>query len=97
MIMTRNQQAALRCLSERCSYTTPPECQGAVVTESYACSPDYIYVRTYDASDWTVVIEAYDHPPNPAAEDNWAPWNGAPPLGRRVGVIYRGPACDEPE
>lgn len=93
MRLTKNQQAALRCLSEAGRFGVPPRNQGQIVEVSYGCSPDYIYERSYDQSDRTVVITAYAHPRH---ECDFDPWNGEPETGRRVGVIYSGPAHSEP-
>ena len=32
----------------------------------------------------------------PADGSEFDPWNGCPSLGRRIGIIYRGPHSDEP-
>ncbi len=62
MRLTKNQQAALRCLPEAGRFDVPPRNQGQIVLVSYACSADYIYERAYDQSDRTVTITAYQHP-----------------------------------
>lgn len=94
MILTKNQQAALRCYRDADRLYTPPARQGQSVLVSYGCSPDYIYERRYDQSDRTTIITAYSHP---RYECDFDPWNGDPELGRRVGVIYSGPAGAEPD
>lgn len=73
---------------------TPPECQGQIVEVSYGCSPTYIYERSYDRSDRTVRITAYEHPDTDDAD--FDPWNGTPDTGDMVGVVYEGRASDEP-
>lgn len=84
--LTANQQAALRCYDDVKSFITPPENQGQIVGVSYGCSTDYIYERRYDKSDRTFTITAYAHP---RQECDFEPWNKAPALGRRVGVILQ--------
>jgi hypothetical protein len=93
MKLTRNQKIAVASYADTGRFNAPPEYQGQTVEVSYGCSPDYIYERRLDRSDRTLEIVAYQHP---ATTDEWEPWNRRPPLGRRVGVIYRGPASDEP-
>ena len=67
-------------------FVTPPENQGQAVTRSYACTEDYILEKTYDASDNSVSIEAYEWPED-VEEGEWGPQNGTPRLGRRLGPI----------
>jgi hypothetical protein len=92
--LTKNQQASLRCYADCGRLDVPPRNQGQIVTVSYGCSPDYIYEHSLDQSDRTVTITAYQHPSHDCDFD---PWNGEPETGRRVGVIYSGPASDQPD
>ena len=84
--MTANQKAALRQM-KGVEFLTPPECGGQIVIYSYGCSPDFIFEQRYDRSDLSVKITAYRHS---VKNREWDPWNGAPALGRYVGVIRNG-------
>jgi len=65
-------------------FITPPINHGQTVTVSYGLAADdeAIIRRTHDASDGTVIFEAFGYP---RGEQDWAPWNGEPTLGRKLG------------
>jgi len=63
-------------------FATPVYDQGQMVQRSYACTEDYILVRTSDSSDRSESLEAYYWPTGDAP---FEPWGTAPRLGRRVG------------
>ena len=67
-------------------WTTPPENQGQIVTVSYSldAGAEVILESIYDASDRSQEYRAYAYP----CDDDgaWEPWNGAPPLGRYLGL-----------
>ena len=93
MNLTRNQTFALRAFRGAGNFHVPPECGGQTVEVGYAASEEYIFRRFLDQSDRTSTIVAFCRPADGSPFD---PWNGHPKLGRRVGVIYRGPHADEP-
>jgi len=65
-------------------FITPPENGGQIVTVSYACTECYILAKTYDASDRTEKIEAFEWPED--EEGSFGPQNGAPDLGDFAGI-----------
>lgn len=91
--LTANQKAALRGYRSARNFAVPPENQGQIIVASYGCDQYFIFERSVDLSDRSVCITAYRHP---AGATDWNPGNCVPDLGRRVGVIYSGPASDEP-
>ena len=93
MNLTKNQNYALKAFRSAGHFHVPPECGGQTVEVGYAASEDYIYRRLLDQSDRTTTIAAFCRPADGSEFD---PWNGHPKLGRRIGVIYRGPCSDEP-
>lgn len=65
-------------------FITPPECQGQMVTRSFACTEDYIIAHTCDQSDRTDKVEAYHWP----AKGEFSPQNQSPKLGRLAGTVW---------
>ena len=91
LTLTNDQKTALRNVAG-VEFTTPPAGQGQIVEVSYGCSEHHIYVCRHDRSDNSVQIVAYTH----VDDADFAPWNGKPALGERVGLIYDGPRTESP-
>ena len=83
--MSIHLKYAIDDLATAGAFTVPPSCQGQIVEVSYACSPDYIFEKSFDKCDRSVTIEAYEHPDNDAL---FEPWNDIPETGARVGIVY---------
>lgn len=68
-------------------FVTPPECQGQIVTRSYAYAADAMVIveRTHDASDNTVTYRAYEDAELESEYPSFEPWNGTPDLGKCLG------------
>lgn len=94
MSLTRNQTIALSSYRvDAGQFGVSPQDAGQIVEVSYGCSSDFIFRRSVDKSDRTVIVTAYRHP---AEDHDWTPWNDRPVTGRRVGVIYHGYVQDDP-
>ena len=52
-------------------FHTPPQNQGQIVTESYACNSNTIFCRRYDASDRTTTYYVADVADVPEADAGW--------------------------
>ncbi len=92
--LTTTQLSALREYRAAGPFIVPPACQGQAVEVSYGCTEDAIYRRVLDRSDRSLEIVAYRHP---VSDREWAPWNGEPVLGARIGRLYKGPLFDAPQ
>jgi hypothetical protein len=70
-------------LSAPLRWVTPPRNQGQIVTVSYACTPEGVWERTYDASDGSHVVRFARWS---ARLERWAessgPQNSDPPSAR---------------
>jgi hypothetical protein len=75
------------------AFTVPPQNQGQIVQVSYGCTPDYIFKRSLDKSDRTVIVRAYHHPDG---DEEFEPWNDIPCVGKFISVVYYGPSYLEP-
>jgi hypothetical protein len=62
-------------------FKTPPDCQGQIVTYSYACLEDCIIRRIYDASDMSTCYQvAKINPEDWDWYESYDQVNGSPPL-----------------
>ena len=85
--LTTNQQRALRAYPSSTSSGSTPRDGGQIVERHWRTTEYYVYEYAHDRSDDEVTIEAYAAPRD---WDEFEPWNGSVPTGRRIGVIYRG-------
>jgi hypothetical protein len=70
-------------LADPLRWITPPRNQGQIVTVSYACTPEGVWERTYDASDRSQAVRFARWTPK---LERWAessgPQNSVPPPAR---------------
>lgn len=66
-------------------FITPPELQGQIVDVSFSIDieSEVILTKTVDRSDGSTEYEAFVYPDS---DEEFEPWNGAPTLGRSLGV-----------
>jgi hypothetical protein len=72
-------RARMDAFVDRVKWTTPPKCQGQIVTRSYGATMDYAWERTVDASDGSLSLRRAEWTPSMDAWWERGAQNSGPP------------------